>query len=110
MRKLRPRVWFGASALFVLLFGGVYLTGVFAGGNDVAGACAAAGHPLDRVYREQHWQEPGQLFPLHDRCDAAFDLVPGWVDPALVLLATAAVACLAAGVVSLAARRAQETV
>jgi hypothetical protein len=31
---------------------------------------------------------------MHNRCNADYDLVPGWVNPALVIFAVAAVACL----------------
>ena len=49
----------------------------------------------DRAYRRANFDEYTQWFPLHDKCHAGYDLVPGWVNPTLVVLPVLAVACLA---------------
>jgi hypothetical protein len=94
MTRLRPLAWFGLALLALLAFGFTAFVGAWAGGKDIDETCAAAGQALDQSYRAQHWQEPGQFFPMHNRCNADYDLVPGWVNPALVIFAVVAVACL----------------
>lgn len=34
------------------------------------------------------------MVPLHDKCNATYDLVPAWVNPALVILPLLAAICL----------------
>lgn len=81
-----------------------YLTGIFSGGLDVEEACVH-GHGVryDDAYRAAHAEEFSRWFPLHSKCNENFDLVPSWVNPALVffvLLAAVGVLCLAAAVVT----------
>lgn len=94
MTRLRPLAWFGLAMLALLVFGFTAFVGAWAGGKDIDETCAAAGQTLDETYRAQHWQEPGQFFPMHNRCNADYDLVPGWVNPTLVIFAVVVVACL----------------
>jgi hypothetical protein len=100
MGKLRPRAWFGLALLSVLALGSVFFVGLAAPGLDVREKCELAGQTLDMVYREQHSGEPGQFFPLHDKCNADYDLVPGWINPALVFFAVLAAALLLGFLVS----------
>jgi hypothetical protein len=66
----------------------VFFQGVAAGGLDVAEACELdAGQPYDHEYRSQHAHEQLQLFPLTTKCNAEYDLVPAWTNPALAILA-----------------------
>jgi len=105
MRPFRPRTWFGLTLLATAAFAGTAFAGMWSGGKDLHETCAAAGQPLDNGYRAKNWREPGQLFPMHNRCNAGYDLVPGWVNPGLVVFATATVAAgagLAGTVVSVA--------
>ena len=89
--------WFVLMAVLLVLGAGVtYLVGSLAGGNlDPEEACHARGQNYDRAYRTANFDEYTQWFPLHDKCHAGYDLVPGWVNPTLVLLPVLAVACLA---------------
>lgn len=89
--------WFvGTAVLLVLATGATYLVGILAGVSlDPEEACHAVGQPYDQAYRTANLDEYTQWFPLHDRCHAGYDLVPGWVNPALVVLPVLAVACLA---------------
>jgi hypothetical protein len=48
----------------------------------------------DESYRAAHRREPQRWFPLHDRCGASYDLVPAWVNPALVVLSVLSLGCL----------------
>ncbi|MBK3637387.1 hypothetical protein JHN52_31695 [Streptomyces sp. MBT97] len=85
------------GALFV-----VWLWGVWSGGLDVAETCTLLrGQKYDEAYRAEHWREPSQIFPLHNRCNASYDLVPAWINPALVLLALLASVSLVLGVTRL---------
>ncbi|MFF0160185.1 hypothetical protein ACFYRY_22020 [Streptomyces sp. NPDC005263] len=89
--------WFAlTAALLVLGAGAVYLVGSLAGANlDPEEACHSRGETYDRAYRRANFDEYTQWFPLHDKCNAGYDLVPGWVNPTLVVLPVLAVACLA---------------
>lgn len=89
-------------ALWALSGGALFLTwlwGVWSGGLDVAETCTLLkGQKYDDDYRRDHYREPSQIFPLHNKCNASYDLVPAWVNPTLVLLALVAVGSLVIGV------------
>lgn len=93
----RSPAWFAWSAVLLLLGAGVsYLVGSLAGASlDPEEACHGAGQTYDRAYRRAHFAEYTRWFPLHDRCHAGYDLVPAWVNPALVALPVLALLCLA---------------
>jgi hypothetical protein len=99
-RWWRSAGWFtGTAILLVLGTGGVYLVGALAGASlDPEEACHAEGQRYDAEYRRANLDDYGQWFPLHDKCHAGYDLVPIWVNPALVALPVLAVACLASAV------------
>ncbi|MFD9392488.1 hypothetical protein ACFWBB_17770 [Streptomyces sp. NPDC060000] len=94
-----PVHWLTLSALSCV---GLFLTwfwGAWSGGLDVAETCTLLeGQKFDDDYRAEHWREPSQVFPLHNKCNASYDLVPAWVNPTLVLLALLAVGSLIIGV------------
>ncbi|MFH8220089.1 hypothetical protein ACH4C2_12480 [Streptomyces sp. NPDC018057] len=98
--RWRSAGWFtGTAVLCAAATSVVWLTGALAGTSlDAEEACHRDGAVYDRAYRAAHAREDERWFPLHDRCSAAHDLVPVWVDPALVLLPAAALACLGAAV------------
>lgn len=100
-----PVFWLTLSVLSCV---GGFLTwfwGAWSGGLDVAETCALLkGQKYDDAYRAEHWREPSQLFPLHNKCNASYDLVPAWVNPMLVLLAFLAVVSLIAAVWATAVR------
>ncbi|MFF7677590.1 hypothetical protein [Actinacidiphila glaucinigra] len=88
------RVWrsllLSLGTAVAMFFTWVY--GIFSGGLDVEETCElVAGRPYDEAYRIEHVREYTRMFPLHNKCNASFDLVPGWVNPAIVLLALATV-------------------
>ncbi|MFJ9719055.1 hypothetical protein ACIRPQ_24495 [Streptomyces sp. NPDC101213] len=82
--------------LLVLGTGVTYLVGSLAGASlDPEEACHGAGQTYDRAHRRANFDECTRWFPLHDRCHAGYDLVPAWVNPALVALPVLALLCLA---------------
>ncbi|MCF4140131.1 hypothetical protein L1856_29840 [Streptomyces sp. Tue 6430] len=93
----RSPAWFTWSAVLLLLGTGVtYLVGSLAGASlDPEEACHEAGQTYDRAYRRANFDEYTRWFPLHDKCHAGYDLVPAWVNPALVVLPVLALLCLA---------------
>ena len=104
----RPRTWLSLGVAGVSTgvagFAVAYLTGILSGGLDVGEACVH-GHGVryDEAYRAAHAEEFDRWFPLRSKCNENFDLVPAWVNPAIVffgLLAAAGVACLVVAVVS----------
>ncbi|WP_274917832.1 hypothetical protein [Streptomyces sp. WZ-12] len=74
-----------------------YFVGLFSGGLDVAESCRLIHHEdYDAAYRSEHAAEMDRWFPLHNKCNSDFDLVPTWVNPALVFFA----ALLAASIIT----------
>ncbi|MET7655509.1 hypothetical protein [Streptomyces sp. NPDC005486] len=90
-----PLFWLMLSGLSYV---GLFLTwiwGAWSGGLDVAETCTLLrGQKFDDAYRAEHWREPSQAFPLHNKCNASYDLVPAWINPALVLFFAVAVGSL----------------
>jgi hypothetical protein len=81
---------------------------VASSGKDLDNVCDAAGHSLDRNFRLLHEHDGSMYFPLHNRCDATFDLVPDWVNPTLSALAAVLVITLAGALVSRSRREVPE--
>ncbi|GAA4263585.1 hypothetical protein [Dactylosporangium darangshiense] len=76
--------WFGHVPWLSLLGTAVaWLCGVLFGGSlDIAESCTYQHHQqYDAAYREAH--PDGFLFPLSTKCNAGYDLVPSWVNPAI---------------------------
>ncbi|GGW43454.1 hypothetical protein [Streptomyces caelestis] len=104
----RPGTWLSLGVACVATgvggFSVAYLTGIFSGGLDVEEACVHGhGARYDEAFREAHAEEFNRWFPLHSKCNENFDLVPAWVNPAIVfftLLAAIGVLCLAAAVMT----------
>ncbi|RJQ92531.1 hypothetical protein [Amycolatopsis panacis] len=82
------------TLLPLLALGFTFFVSLMGAKLDIQEACEAAQQPFDRAYLSQHRQDTGQLFPRHDLCNADYDLVPGWINPALVIFAVVTVACL----------------
>ncbi|WP_405769106.1 hypothetical protein [Streptomyces sp. NBC_01538] len=105
MRRLGPLAWLALAVASSFLLGITYFIGMFSGGHELDETCASVGQTVDQRYRDEHWREPGQWFPLHNKCNAGYDLVPVWVNPAVVILASLFVVCVGAAVWSAATRR-----
>jgi len=104
MRQIQPwawLIWLGLICMSVLGLGVTYFVGIFAPGKDINETCAKAGQILDDGYRSQNWKEPGQLFPLHNKCNAYYDIIPAWVNPTLVTFALLTLVLLGAFIVSI---------
>ncbi|TLM83227.1 PAS domain-containing protein [Pseudarthrobacter sp. NamE5] len=100
--RMKPSGWLALSMLSAFLLFLVFFQGAAAGGLDVAEACALrAGQPYDHEYRRLHKDEQLQLFPLTTKCNAEYDLVPPWTNPALAVLALLMVACFAMALATL---------
>ncbi|WP_055524980.1 hypothetical protein [Streptomyces graminilatus] len=84
MRRWGLLAWVAALVAAPFLLAITFFVGIFAGGQEIDETCASLGRPLDERYRAEHWREPGRLFPLHNKCDADYDLVPVWVNPAII--------------------------
>ncbi len=72
----------------------VYVYGLFnAAVYDIGETCGRVGQPYDTGYRHAHWQEADLWFPLHNRCNAGYDLVPAYVNPLVVVLTVLTLGC-----------------
>ncbi|MFJ4922344.1 hypothetical protein [Streptomyces sp. NPDC088725] len=81
----RPMWWtrLCSVSLFAALI--AWIRGLFSQGLDAAETCRFVHHvPYDDGYRGAHAEEFGQIFPLHSNCNAQYDMVPAWVNPAIV--------------------------
>lgn len=79
--------WFARATWTSLYFwAGAWLWGLFsqAGIAKNEDVCRWAGQHYDAAYRDAHQAAARQLFPLSDPCNASYDLVPFWVNPAVV--------------------------
>ncbi|GAA5187943.1 hypothetical protein GCM10023322_37440 [Rugosimonospora acidiphila] len=93
----RPMWW--TRVCSISLFAGLasWTWGAFSGGLDVGEACTWNHHQrYDEVYRDAHAEEFQRLFPLHNKCNPDFDLVPAWVNP--IVAASAIVLVIAVAV------------
>lgn len=100
MREIRPLTWLRLAFGSIVAAAFALFIGAFAGGNEIDETCAAKGQIYDGVYRSEHRLEPSQVFPMHNKCNADFDLVPFWVNPALVIFAVLTVAFVVALIMS----------
>jgi hypothetical protein len=81
------RTWLGLALVSAVLLGGLILAQFAATTRSLYAACLAVGQDFDRNFRLRHPHDGLPVFPLHNRCNAAYDLVPEWVNPALTVLA-----------------------
>lgn len=97
-RKARAWLLFVLAGVPLSLLGLLvsYCVGAFSGALSVRKSCRVHQEYYDDAYRAQHAGEMDRWFPLHNKCNADFDLVPAWVNPALVIFA----GLLAAGLVA----------
>jgi hypothetical protein len=96
-RSWRHPLWW-TRVCSVALFAGLvtWILGVFRGGLDVRKTCQFVHHEYyDRAYRDAHAAEFQKFFPLHNKCNAHFDLVPAWVNPSITVCAVIAMAAVA---------------
>ncbi|MFF5640706.1 hypothetical protein [[Kitasatospora] papulosa] len=94
----RPGWWAFPAVVLTGLGCVAWFAGVFSGGLDTREACVSRGAGYDEAYRSEYWREPSRWFPLHNKCNAGFDLVPAWVNPTLVAIALLLVGCAAGAV------------
>ncbi|MDX3312315.1 hypothetical protein P1S61_25215 [Streptomyces sp. ME08-AFT2] len=95
-RRRNPVLWLLLSVLSSALTFVTWIWGAVSGGLDVGETCALRGQPYDGAYRGEHLRESMQIFPLHNKCNESYDLVPVWINPALVLFSLVAAGSLLA--------------
>ncbi|RNG35350.1 hypothetical protein [Streptomyces botrytidirepellens] len=92
----RPMWW--TRLCSVSLFAGLasWIWGTFRTGLDVRDTCQFVHHErYDETYWDAHAKEFQKIFPLHNKCNAHYDLVPAWVNPAIVVCAVVSLAAIA---------------
>ncbi|WRZ90265.1 hypothetical protein OHB54_15030 [Streptomyces sp. NBC_01007] len=98
--RRKPLLWLLLSLVSCFGLFVTWFLGAFSGGLDVRETCELLeGQTYDPAYRDENWQEPSRLFPLHNKCNASYDLVPVWINPTIVILAVATAGCLITAVV-----------
>ncbi|MDN5667465.1 MAG: hypothetical protein L0G87_03610 [Renibacterium salmoninarum] len=103
-RRLHPLGWLAAAPVSFAAFSVTFLIGVFSPGLRVHKTCMQNGQIFDREYRSKNWEEASRFFPLSNRCNADYDLVPPWINPALLIFAAMTLAFLALAIDSFIAR------
>ncbi|GHH84691.1 hypothetical protein GCM10018793_49830 [Streptomyces sulfonofaciens] len=92
----RPMWWARVCSVSLLAGLASWLRGAFSGGLDIREACQFVHHEhYDAAYWQAHAREFRKLFPLHSKCNAHVDLVPAWVNPAVVSCAAVSLAAAA---------------
>lgn len=92
--RLGPMWWVRLGSVSLCAGFVSWVWGLLSGGLDPEDTCQFARHQTyDDAYRQAHADEPYRLFPLHNKCNAHYDLVPSWVNP---VVAACAVVCLVA--------------
>lgn len=104
LRGINPLFWFANMIVALVFAAAFWLYGAFSGGLNNAETCTARGQTWDREYRRSNWEEAGRYFPLHNKCNADYDLIPFWINPAVAFLTLLALAFAAASFVSLTLR------
>ncbi|WP_228386542.1 hypothetical protein [Streptomyces katsurahamanus] len=91
----RPMWWLRLLSVALFTGAAAWVFGVSAGGLDTREACELTHYqPYDSDYRAAHSDEPRRMFPLHNKCNASYDLVPSWVNPTVVACFVIAVLCI----------------
>jgi hypothetical protein len=96
MGGLTARRWMGFAVILFLAAGYVFLVGASAAGLDIREKCELAGVPFMVRPGSIQFRELQQVYPMHAWCNDSYDLVPGWVNPALaslMILTLTAVTC-----------------
>ncbi|RYZ32001.1 MAG: hypothetical protein EOP01_02155 [Propionibacteriaceae bacterium] len=78
--------WFaeaGCTSFYLLAL--AWMRGFLAGGLRTDKDCLVHHQHYDEAFREAHHAELFRLFPLTNPCNATYDLVPAWVNPAVVV-------------------------
>lgn len=98
--------WFGHAAwasLFLLV--SVWLWGAMSGGLNIEKSCYFHHQSYDDAYHDAHRDDYYRLFPLSRNCNADYDMVASWVNPAVVVLSLLAIVSLTGAVASLACQK-----
>ncbi|MFF4084495.1 hypothetical protein ACFYZN_34635 [Streptomyces sp. NPDC001777] len=91
----QPAVLLGAALTSASLAAMAWGFGIFSGGLDVQETCELTLHiTYDQAWRDRTGADGTSYFPLSNACNEHIDLVPAWVNPAIVALAVLAVGAL----------------
>jgi hypothetical protein len=87
-----------------LATGYAFLTGAAAAGLNISEKCGLAGHLFSVRSGSVQGRELQQVYPMHSWCDASYDLVPAWVNPAIAMFASLTLTAVGCFVFSIAKR------
>jgi hypothetical protein len=104
LSRWRPRHWLTLAFTSFLATGYAFLTGTAAAGLDISEKCELAGQLFNIRSASVQYRELQQLYPMHAWCNASYDLVPAWVNPAIAVFGIVTLAAVVGSVVSLADR------
>jgi len=86
-RGWRTPAWFGrAAAVSAYVMVLAWLRGLSSNGPPMNKTCRIFHQqPFDQDYYEAHLDEWRRLFPLSNKCNPHYDLVPAWVNPTVAV-------------------------
>ena len=94
---LRPSSFVALGCVALLNAATVWLVGFSRAGLDLRESCESrSGVRFDDAWNDVHYAESQRFFPLHAKCSASVDLVPAWINPAVIALVLLFVGCLGA--------------
>lgn len=100
MRRWRAKHWLGLAFVSFLATAYAFFTGAAAAGLDIGEKCAMAGELFSVRPGSVQYRELQQAYPMHAWCNASYDLVPAWVNPALATFAILTLAAVSCSVIS----------
>ncbi|MFJ7630529.1 hypothetical protein ACIQZN_28995 [Streptomyces sp. NPDC097595] len=96
---LRPVSMVALCCMALLNAVTAWLLGASQVGLDLKESCEFRhGVSFDEAWNDVHYAESQKFFPLHSKCSATVDLVPAWVNPAIIALTLLAVGFLCGAV------------
>lgn len=103
--SFHPWRWMTAGFLSSMLSFVLWMGGVGLSGFDLGEECAKRRFPLDYGYLSEHLADRTRILPLSAPCNARDDLIPVWLNPAIIICLLSALAFLALSVSSFVGRR-----
>lgn len=93
----RPVWWTRVLSVTLFAAAAIWAWGISRGGLDLEEVCKFEhGQRYDDAFWEAHSEEFRRIFPLHNKCNEHYDMIPAWVNPAIVVLTLLATISLCA--------------
>lgn len=105
MRSWSPKHWLAVGLASFLGTFCAYFVGFASPGLDLPEKCELTGEAYNIIPGSAKHLQGQQFFPLHAWCNGSYDLVPAWVNPAVVVFGLLTLTAVACSIASAARRR-----